>query len=157
MPPEAPITKQEPWQMGMLKDAVAHVLELPVDAIGWRLRLRILDVSKAFEEGIDDLPLQRDPVLEEPPLLPRPKPQPTTRPSQRHVSQKLIRGLPTEWKALAERAIDEGWIIAKAGRHLKVISPANVTVIMPTSPGGGRAYQNSKALFKRSGLNVEGL
>lgn len=158
--PEPEFTPQpEPWQFGMLKDAARHVLEdLSPDTIGWRLRFRIMDVLKAFELDSVDPPLMRDPVVDEPPPLPRSRPAPVViRSSQRHVNRKLIRSLRDNWLGLAERALDEGWTVEKAGGHLKFKGPNTEFVTIPASPGEGRGYQNARATFKRLGLNVEGL
>lgn len=139
----------------MLQDAVEHVLALPVDALGWRLRLRVLDVQKAFSEGRGDAPLARDPVLDEPPARTRVRPSPVTRPSRRAAARKMLRGLDTSWKELAEHALDEGWQVSTSGTgHLRFTSPAGKVVITPASPGGGRGLKNARAQFRRSGLTV---
>ena len=88
-PRPGPSPRPEPWQIGMLKDAVAHVLDLPVDAIGWRLRLRILDVSKAFELDPEDPPLQKDPVIDAPVAPARAASKTLTRPSRKHSARRL--------------------------------------------------------------------
>ena len=162
LPPARVATEPEPWQLGMLRDAVAHVLELPADAIGWRLRLRVLDVEKAFDVGRLDPPLQRDPVLEEPePVAVIPKPHALTRPSQRHASRKMLRGMTGQYRDLAERAIDAGWTARKAGNgHVLLEQPTTgirLTLSGSRAEGAGRGYLNLRAAAKRAGLDVTGL
>ena len=143
----------DPWELEMLKHSISMVLDLPADAIGWRLRLRILDVQRAFSEGYNDLPLQRDPVIEEPVPIRGAPPSRTTIPSHRASARKILKGLPDAWKDLAETAINQGWEAKRIGSHLK-FTHLSATVVIPSTPGEGRAYQNARALFKRSGLDV---
>lgn len=156
---EAPVLPlPDPWQVPALLHAAELVLALPEDAVGWRFRLRVLDVVRAAKEGKDDLPLQRDPTIDEPLPARGAAPVRTTLPSQRSQSRKLLRGLDTRWKELAERALDEGWQVRTTGTgHLRFEAPTGKIVVTPATPGAGRAYENARGQFKRSGLNTEGL
>jgi hypothetical protein len=154
--PGAPLP--DPWQVPALLHAAELVLALPEDAVGWRFRLRVLDVVRAAKEGKDDLPLRRDPAIDEPLPVRGAAPVATTRGSQRAQSRKLLRGLDTRWRELAERALDEGWQIRTTGTgHLRFEAPTGKVVITPASPGEGRGYLNARSQFKRHGLNTEGL
>ncbi len=48
----------------------------------------------------------------------------------------------------------QGCVVVGGARHPKVYTPCGALVVIASSPGGGRAYKNARARFKRLGLDV---
>lgn len=144
----------------LLRHAVDLVLALPIDAIGWRLRLRVLDVKGGLD--LADPPLMPELAVVEPPPLVAPEVAPgrTVRVSKRHGSRWIRRMLASSdlWP-IAERALDEGWTARReiGGSRIAFLSPNGRDRFRMHASGDTRSYQNAKHDARRAGLDVEGL
>jgi hypothetical protein len=144
--------KPEPEAMVLLRIAVRQVLALDADAIGWRMRLRVLDVQKAFDI-VGDLPLIEDVELPSGRTHHGAAP---SRDSGAHLVRKSING---DFAKIGLRAVEAGWSVKRTGdQHFIFTRPDLGGVFtLPSTGGEGRGYRNAKASAKRAGLDVEGL
>ena len=52
------------------------------------------------------------------------------------------------------RELEKQGCVIGGTNHPKVYTPCGEMVVVAGSPGGGRAYENARARFKRLGLKV---
>lgn len=57
-------------------------------------------------------------------------------------------------KDLLKRCIDQGWVVRRGRKHIKVYSPDGKTmIVLPNTPAkNNRSIKNAKAVLKRAGL-----
>jgi len=144
---------------------VDAILDLPVDAVGWRLRLRLADLRSII--GVEKYPTLRvDPSAQPEPepmtervLEIRPEARPAPIVSERAASMALLAGVRNDrMKALGRRAVEEGFVAHRtAAGHIALERNGHRIMISGTSSGLGRAWQNLRAEAKRAGLDTAGL
>lgn len=63
----------------------------------------------------------------------------------------------TDWKALLAAARDQGWTVVRDRRHIVLHGPDGHTIIvLPSTPGRGRAFANAVSLFRKAGGRFQG-
>lgn len=168
--PEAPQKRRSrripARELVVLAGAIDAILELPIDAVGWRLRLRLADIRPIL--GVETHPTLRydssaqpEPEPPSPALLERlPGLQPPVVESPRAASLSILTGIRDDKvKALARRAIEDGWEARKTmGGHLALDRGEKTVIISTTVRGGaGHSWGNIRAEAKRHGIDVSGL
>lgn len=62
---------------------------------------------------------------------------------------------PSLWSALRRKLRKQGFDIRMSGSmHYKVYKDGKLVTVMPSSPGGGRAYLNQVSQLRKAGANL---
>lgn len=152
-PVPMPVRAVPPREVRMLALALDAVLALPPDVIGWRVSLRANDLRSA----ITDVPREVEPVL-----VTVPKPVPDMPVARTHTSpvraraRSSTKGIANEkMRAVATRAIEHGWQLAKTGSGHYRLEKEGKSLIFAATTSDNRAWRNFRSLAKRHGINVE--
>jgi hypothetical protein len=149
--------------------ALDRVLGLPIDLVGWRLRMRLADVRALLTIpeyptlDVAELPGEVDPTPPTPTQVER-HPQLAPRvqaPTVDTATQALIRGIRDDRvTALARRAYQAGARLSMTGSgHLAIDAGGQRLVVSTTMSSGrrGHSWGNVRAAAKRAGIDVTGL
>lgn len=141
-----------PREVRMLALALDAVLDMPLDAVGWRVHLRANDLRTA----ITDIPRDPDP---HPVEIPQPVDMPVAKTHQSPVrarARSSTKAIANEkMRAVATRAVEHGWRLAKTGSGHYRLEKEGKSLIFAATTGDARAWRNFRALAKRHGINVE--
>jgi hypothetical protein len=160
----------------LLAYAIDALLELPTDAVGWRLRLRAVDTRAAIPEvAVLEEPWRRriaepepgvpEPVLPPPaPVLPPPHPISDRAPDRVPTSElsrarQMTHGISNgHARELAIRAVLAGYQFRRSsGGHYVLEQGRKRITLSGSAADRGRSWANTKAHAKRLGIDVEGL
>ena len=145
--------------------AIDAILALPVEAVGFRVRIRAGDLRAVL--GVPEYPSLRaadtppDPeapppaLIEEHPEL-APRPMLEARPN----ITGLLRGIQSgRHRDLVKRAVEQGWDIAMTGSGHVALSRGQRRLVVSTTvrEGRGRGWANLRAEARRVGIDVGGL
>jgi len=65
-------------------------------------------------------------------------------------TREIPRGLPKDWKRVAEAMRERGWLFEEGRRHVKAFAPDGVTwSTLPKTPSDQRGLLNERAKFRR--------
>jgi hypothetical protein len=147
---------------------VDRILALPVDAVGWKLRVRLTAVRELLRVPVyptmdvaevgqaDPAPPDRELVARIPEL--RQRSVPVASDAQ---TQRLIRGIRDDrTKVLARRAVAAGGSLSMTGSGHLAIDLGSQRIIVSTTQNGGRrghSWGNVRATAKRAGIDVSGI
>lgn len=59
-----------------------------------------------------------------------------------------------DWKGLFAEARRQGWVEKPSKNHVKYVSPQGRLVVVPCTASDHRAWLNSRAQFRRAGLDI---
>jgi hypothetical protein len=149
-----------PAELTMAALAIDVLLALPPEALEWSLRIRLDDVRKRLkvppfptlnpDAVVDDGPPTEADLARHPRLIRSPAPV--------AIGSAIARGIPDKRRReLIKRAVGDGWDAARTANNHIALDKGATRIIVPTTEGYGRGWNNLKAQAKRAGIDVAGL
>jgi hypothetical protein len=149
-----------PAELTMAALAIDVLLALPPEALEWSLRIRLDDVRKRLKVPpfptlnpdaiVDDVPPTEADIARHPRLIRSPAPV--------AIGSAIARGIPDKRRReLIKRAVGDGWDAARTANNHIALDKGSTRIIVPTTEGYGRGWNNLKAQAKRAGIDVAGL
>jgi hypothetical protein len=128
-----------------------NVLVLEQTDISWTTRVRLVEANRLLRQEIS--PEVSDlQTAERTPLTGR-----VVNANQQRA-KVASRGInDPKMRAIATRAIEQGWTLRKTGDHWALDHTGENPIVFATTTSDKRAWRNVRATAKRRGINVEGI
>lgn len=173
-PKPAPLpTTREEWLLALALDAL---LELPIEAVEWRVRLRAHELRRAMdhipetgqekwrhsyiepEETREREERELAPIMAEI-ELPTPKRRIERVEKSAHARARSMTKSIKDPRAreLAVRAVADGWTLRRTGNGHFRLERGMAALTFGGTPSDWRAWLNTRATAQRKGIDVEGL